>query len=410
MTLTREIKSLKHTVIMAKMRVDKENIIVRDLIYYFTHNKGLTRQQQARRDVLIARDCVGMSNAGSINDGEPILPDSEQIRFIPPKQLHDFLFAFNQNEVLKYTCHEIDTQETIDYICEKCGVKTYSFKKHAKLISDSFDVLVSDFQRRKIWINKGFYSMLMAYIKGNERGWSSNHVKTSWNSEDILKWGDENVGIIPAPGKNIQRKQRNQGFHIPKAFISNLTGRRVLTFRELVIYFKSLFHIRRDNSLRSILEFQNKDLDKNGINIIYSQSNFRDNIELFTDVEKMVQAYKSIVRMCKEVHGETPFDIELSFYEEGDDILFTIHDKKSVYAKSLKNATERIGQQQHELIKNQINGLCELYVEADFGDNEYARINLWNKDSAPLNDPPNITPIKLDMAEGVKFILKYSNK
>ena len=42
------------------------------------------------------------------------------------------------------------------------------------------------------------------------------------------------------------------------------------------------------------------------------------------------------------------------------------------------NLIERPGQKHSNLIERQINGLCDLYVKADFGNSEYAEINLWN--------------------------------
>lgn len=51
------------------------------------------------------------------------------------------------------------------------------------------------------------------------------------------------------------------------------------------------------------------------------------------------------------------------------------------------------------LIKNQINGLCDLYLYADFGNRHYAKINLWN-------GQPKIST-SLDFYKGVEYKLKF---
>lgn len=399
--------------------MEQQSQKVRDLIYFFTHNKNLTRQQQARRDKLLARDCVALKdkekNTNSSNsslsphEGEKIQETPKRVYYIPPYHLHFFLYKLNQDHILKYICHEIDTVETIDEINELCGTKTYSFKKHSQLISKALDSLLNDFKRQNIYLDYKFICMLKAYILGNDnKGWSSLNIKTSWNSNDILKWSTENEGKIPSPGKNIAIKQKNNGFRLKTPFFSNINGIRIGCFKELVIYFKSLFHIKNDNSLRKIIEFTNRKIE--GVNVIFAENKFNDRIDLLTDVDKLIQAYKSILNICKDVNKDELLNIEVSFYEIGESVFFTIWDTDHCYKKTVKSASERIGESHQRLIKNQINGLCNLYIEADFGCQEYAKIGLWHKESAPLGDTPNITIETLQEAKGVKYILEFCKK
>ena len=69
------------------------------------------------------------------------------------------------------------------------------------------------------------------------------------------------------------------------------------------------------------------------------------------------------------------------------------------YPQSMYDSIKRIGEKQTLLIKNQINGICNLYIQADFGNNQYAEMNLW--DGKPR------TATSIDKIEGVKYILKY---
>ena len=140
------------------------------------------------------------------------------------------------------------------------------------------------------------------------------------------------------------------------------------------------------------------------VNIAFSQEKFNDKIELLTDIDKIIQAYRIIVRMCVEhKQSDEPAQIELSFYDdaETDYTYFCIHHLNSIYKKTQKNVVERIGETQSNLISKQINGLCDLFVEAEFGDNSCGRVNLW--DELPSLDF-NKTNEKID---GVKYIMRF---
>ena len=394
--------------------MEKVNSDIKDFLYYMIHNKSLTRFQQARRDYLLARDSGCIINDNVNNKNNTKHEAKKQVEYIAPNNLHEFLYRFNQDPILKYTCHEIDTVETIEEINQICETKSYSLKKHSEIIANAFSTLKRDLKNDKIYLDKKMYSLILVYLTGTTKSgqtkWSSLNIDTNWASKELLEWGNNNPGIIPSPGRNIAKKQRNNGYELPSALRSNLTGRRILTLSELVLYFKSLFHIRRDNSLQEILAYTNEKegYSSRNINIVFSDTAFKKNIELLTDVDKLIQTYKRIIKICKNSHKEgNPVNIQLSFFEEKDSICFCIHDKNSVYGKSLKAATERIGKDQSELIEKQINGLCDLYIEADFDNQEFAKIALWNEHSNPLGGKPNIEIEKIDNCQGVKYILKF---
>ena len=239
--------------------------------------------------------------------------------------------------------------------------------------------------------------LIFAYLKGPKE-WSSNRVVINWSSNELISWSNENKGKIASPGKNIAAKQKNYGFKLPNPFVSSINGQRVATFTNLVIFFKTLFHIRRDNSLKNIITYNNKSIEN--VNITFS-SNFNENIELFTDVDKLLQAYKNIIKICTDcsLEGEQPV-FEISFYKEENNVYFCIHHINTKYGKTLDDSLKRIGESQSNLIKNQINGLCDLFIEADFGNKEYARINLW--DESDELKAQNIAEM-----QGVKYILRF---
>ena len=198
---------------------------------------------------------------------------------------------------------------------------------------------------------------------------------------------------------------QNNGFKLEDSFKSKTSERRIKSFSEIVLFFKDQFHIRTDNSLRSIIEYVNRQWNSKDLAITFSNANFYDNVDLFTDIDKLRQAYVSIIKLCLDCRKDdsTPVNIELSFYDdrETNHAYFVIHHVNSIYKKTLKNAKERIGESQSHLIKKMINGLCDLFIEAEFEGHECGRINLWDNN-------PELTAIPLEESiNGVKYIMRF---
>ena len=241
------------------------------------------------------------------------------------------------------------------------------------------------------------------YLNGG-KAWSSENIGISWKSSELIEWCRNNVGMVPNPGINLINDTQNRGFLINNVIKSNLTGDRISSFSKLVIHFKSLFHIRGDNSLEQlILNINNKEGWNSKIEFEIKEVTFWRNLELFTDVDKLIQSYKTIIRLILEISIKVKMDkpkVELKFIEENNSsICFTILHKNSIYQKTLQNTINRVGETHSKLIKNQINGLCNLYLKADFGHNQYAEVNLWDG-----NDRMAVT---LDNFHGVEYILKF---
>ena len=377
---------------------------LQEFLYFFTRNKQLSRAQQKKRDYLLARECFRKSNGISPN---PSTRPGINARYIPPKNIQDFLRDYNQDSVLKYTCHLIDADEVITSINNECGSDAYDFFNHIILIRYHFSLLLRNYMEQGIFLSPNMISLIHVYLTGTDmRGengsWSANSINFGWGCDELIAWVNENPGMIPNPGGNIAQRQRNGGFILPAAFLSETTGNRIRSFSQLVIFFKSQFHIRSDNSLKSILNHVNQRWNDTDVIFSFSKERFNDNLDLLTDVDKLIQSYIKIINLCIECKSEEePIQVELSFYDEqdGGHTFFEIHHLNSRYKKTLKNAMERIGESQARLIENQINGLCDLYLEAVFSDGVSARINLW--DSSPFNDTP------IDNVIGVKYILSF---
>jgi hypothetical protein len=123
----------------------------------------------------------------------------------------------------------------------------------------------------------------------------------------------------------------NYGLEFQTAITTNLIKEnyRIRYFSELVLYFKHLFHIRSDNSLKKILENTNNSENWNQIiDISFSESQFPENIEFFTNIEKLIQAYKVLINLIIDVANKNNLErplvelklIEKKFYKHLADI------------------------------------------------------------------------------------------
>ena len=150
----------------------------------------------------------------------------------------------------------------------------------------------------------------------------------------------------------------------------------------MIFHFKHSFHLNGNNSLRSLIERINKQSNWNEqIEFIIDNQSFPFNIEHFTDVEKLIQAYKSIIDLILELtktYGLEKPKVKLRAKVSLEEFLFSIHHINSIYKKSITSTLERTGQHYRNLIENQVNGLCNLTLRAEFESDEKSQINLWN--------------------------------
>ena len=306
-------------------------------------------------------------NIGVIENRQVDMPG-----FIDPIHLSNFLIAYNKDPILKYTCHEIDEDGLIS-ILELCEMEEFELEKYHLKIASLFKELSNEHT-----IPKNIWTLIYSYLNGGKE-WSSDKIKLNWQSHELLEWSKRNKGFVPSPDNSLISTTNNIGFDF-LPFKSKVFDNTIGSFSSLVIHFKNLFHIRADNSLKKMIEIVNV---SNGWDskIKFTVSMFRDNVEFFTDVDKLLQSYKKIISIIIDVSDIHSLDrpiVELSLNEVNNKVLFSIHHKNTTYKKTIKNTLERIGQKHSELIKNQINGLCNLYIQADFDNNEFARINLWD--------------------------------
>lgn len=322
-------------------------------------------------------------------------------QFLNPYHLYNFLFEYNQNKILRTTCHDIDSNE-LETILEFCKTETYEFKEHLKNIHDAY----SNHERTHISPYQ-VKALIRGYLTGKDykgdpiKGWSSKNIKINWSSDELFKWANINIETPPNLNEEIAGVKELELLEFSQ-INSAITVTPIQNFTQLVLHFKNLFHIKSGlQSLREIIKRVNS--EKNWLekaDIEFDENRFTNNLEHFTDVEKLTQAYNKIMGLVIDQHklNEKP-KVKLRYYQDNLKVTFSIHHLNGVYNKTIENTIERLGQTYTALIRNQINGLCNFHLKADFGNQQFAEINLWNgkdRESKPMQ-----------AFEGVEHIMEF---
>jgi hypothetical protein len=323
-------------------------------------------------------------------------------KYIDPFKLYRFLFEYNQNPILRYTCHDIDS-DAIETIIEKCGTQTYDFKKHVEIIINEFEKHIKQYFAPKV------VPLIRGYLTGKdyqgktlEKGWSADNLMINWSSPELLVWVQSNPDIPPNLNENIAGDREVELYPIDPQVNSIISNEPIQNFTQVVLHFKNLFHIKSGGqSLRSILSRVN--LDKkwgDKVDFEIDDKCFPENLEHFTDIDKLIQTYNKLLHLIYEhkLDEEKPI-VRLSFYEEKEKVILSIHHLNGRYRKTIQNTLERPGEQFNLMVKKQINGLCNLRVRADFGSEGSAEINLW--------DGEERKSIELKDFKGVEHLLEF---
>lgn len=339
-------------------------------------------------------DFEGLIDDKFVNKTEATLIYSNKSNNLPkylhPYHLYNFLFQYNQNKILRTTCHDIDSNE-LESILEFCKTETYDFKIHLKTIHNAY------VNHEKIYkAPHQVKTLIRVYLtgkdfQGNPKGWSSKNIKINWNSEELSNWANLNIETPPNLNEEISGTKEIELLEFNQ--INNaITANSVQNFTQLVLHFKNLFHIKSgQQSLLEIIKRVNSEKSwYEKADIEFDEHKFINNLEHFIDVEKLIQAYNKIISLIIEQHklNEKP-KVKLKYYQESQKVIFSIHHFNGVYNKTIENTIERLGQTYTSLIKRQINGLSNFYLKADFGNQQSAEINLWNgkdRESQPITN------------------------
>ena len=298
-------------------------------------------------------------------------------KYLDPSGLYKFLLAYNQDPILKSTCHLIDSNE-LEIINEYCNTDIYDYNKHYSKILDSYAKI------NKLFAPSNIKSLIGAYLTGSDfygerKTWSSDNINWSWSDQAIKNWAIQNIGVPPNPDIGLSNKLENIGFEFASPI--KIKEDYMQSFSDLVIHFKKMFHVREDNSLYSIIHKQNvfRDWDSKVIFKI-DKINFPENIEFFTDIDKLLQSYDEIIKLSLLFKKNDQPLIQLKLYEKNNSIYFSIHDLNGVYGKSLESAKNRLFGGSYPVLVKKLNGVCNIYLQANFGQNVLSKLTIWDNE------------------------------
>jgi len=295
--------------------------------------------------------------------------------YINPINLSSFLYEYNQNPILKTTCHLIDSGELMN-ILKHTKKQKYSFKKHKTAIEQEYYSLLKKYRGRTF---RSTNALIGEYLNNfKNKGWTVDKIMMNWSSPELNEWAKINPGAPPNPDPGLGKPFK---FFKP---IELKSGHTLNNFSELVLHFKKQIQFKLAHSVLDMVNEVNFQYRKDAK---FNVSGIRENIQLFTDTGKVKQIYNALIKMSiahfKEVENEDMPVFYLSFEEVKNKIIFSIHNINSQFGKSVHNIESRYGQDFTNLIDKQINGVCDFSLTADFN-GEYADISIWPQKKAKI--------------------------
>lgn len=405
--------------------IDFDNILfpeplIKDNKTLRTRRRSETNKKQklTLKDIQEPSDGNDETDAPQVEGGvtSKVEINEKYIKYINPVHLYKYLYNYNQNPILKSTCHAIDSNE-IKKICEYCKIEQYDFEHHLKKIIEAFEA-----HGKSFYVSPNIATRIKVYLTGKdfknkvpELGWSTDSISLNWSSNEIKEWAQKNAGVPPNIDHGYRDAIRKAGFEISPSLILN-NEKIIQNFTDLVIFFKYSFHIRRDNTLKDIIlnENKRKGWDKI-IKFEIDNNDFPKKVDFFTDVDKLIQAYNDIIEIILEVDKDegkidhTKVELALSENEVENCIDFSINHLGSIYGKSVTSFKDRPrGTKYNDLIEKKINGMCHLILEADFECGNSFRVGIWDEYSdKSKNKTLEREFVKLDApVGGVKHIFK----
>lgn len=403
LTLTsKEIKEDKELGHILDERVNRleEMVGVKEISDFKKNSEELITTHEVS-DVLSDSLNSNNENNQSIN---PALPK----KYFYPSALYKFLLTYNQDPILKSTCHLIDGSE-LDKIKRYCNTNEYDYDKHYSKILESYKKL------EKLFATYYTKALIRGFLTGKDfkgkelpNGWSNDNIKWNWGNDVLRGWCNKNKGIPPSPDVGIAENMENVGLKFDSPVKTR--DKYLQSFGDVVIHFKKMFHIREDNSLLKVITGQNEHKkwdDK--IDFQIEKSFFSENIEFFTDIDKVLQSYTVIIELIMAFQKDGKPKVRLSLMEKESSIYFSIKHINGIFGKSLDSAKSRLIGQKYEGVIDKLNGICDIYLQANFGQKIYAKFAIWNENWNIQSEREELE-IKDDFQGGVEHILEFKRK
>lgn len=345
--------------------MEKENKDIKDFVYYMTHSKSLTREQQAKRDSLLARDLSSQKKEDFLSVKEK-QSNNKICEYHEPQKIFNFLHKFTiNNTALKYTTHFWDKNPSDD---------KYAYEDYADFKSK----YIMDLKEGDINIDYLYNACnhLWKIVKNflipdkHNYSWSEHIIKIGYNKY-VGEWMKANPGKQPA-------SMPISAF--PKEFHPNrlVNGRVLSYFSDVIDIFKHCIEFR-DNDLylavRRIFKSSDHNVDKNKLDSLKG-------CVFYTDTELVKEALRIIASNVfqRPMHPDLNISCKLSSAGEYKVIELRILQANSFSNRDINDAKIKASSTEGDLnrIKNKLRNLCDFSVESKFrigNDFRHCRIN-----------------------------------
>jgi hypothetical protein len=349
--------------------------------------------------------------------------EDEKIKFTTNDALPSFLASLNSNDYTKSLTHGIDASD-ITGLKKSLKIEEYDFSLHLDKIREVFNVLTNKESKFKSkypdlkahFLSPNIYTKVKNYINGSS--WSTEKkIKMYWAHTTILKWCKKNPGKAPSVKEN---SLGYEGFYFDCPELNSKNPS--MSFHDLVLYFKNEIHIKKTNSLTKIIDNIYHHPSYSYAKLLVIENKIPNDLDFYTDVEKVKNAIKLIFELILEIYDKNENSsmsnkIQFNSIIIGKQIIIKIKHVNSLFGNN--KDTLRIGKSLDNLIK-ELNGVCDLEIEADFSDSNSYKWPLWttfgsylknkvlyNKDDLRINIGKMLIPLE-ERVGGVQYNLIFN--
>jgi len=331
---------------------------LREFIFYFTHNKILTKEQQLKRDALLARDfCRSNIVADNVNENQLASSTTNSYAlYHHPEVIVNFLHQFTEKKALalKYTSHSWDKNSEGNYPYTSFG----EFKT-------AYLAILNNKEGRPLNGIRPLCAHLWQTVKNflvnddEYYPWSEFKLKVGYNKY-VEKWMEEN------PDK--------QPFSMPlSAFPVNLrpksavNGKTLIYFSDAVDVFKHCIEFRDDDLFFTVIkifkESPDHRIDLKMLNTLRGRS-------FYTDTELVKDALNIIAHNIfqRTTYPELQISCNLITNVKNEKIELRIHQIGSFSNRDVKDSkiTAANGDGDLPRIIDKLKNLCDFAVESIF--------------------------------------------
>ncbi len=371
---------------------------IQDFIYYMTHSKSLSKEQQAKRNKLLTRDLSAAKEekkSSEPNKETKKLSNARICEIHEPRKVFEFLHKFTANNTaLKYTTHYWD-KNVVEGKYEYDDFNV--FKSAYRDILEKGDPNLSSIYN----LCEHLWQTIKNFLMLDEPGkytWSEHSLKLGYNKY-VGQWMNDNPGLQPASMPISAFPEDIQ----PKGLIN---GKVLSYFGDIIDIFKRCIEFRDNDLYISIIRtFRSADhnIDKQCLESVKGRA-------IYTDTEQIKEALKIIAGNIfqRPMYPNLKISCDTSVDGKNKVLNLRILQVGSFSNRDISHAKLKASSNEGDFyrIKVKLRNLCDFAVESKFriGDDiRHCRINYLSSNEK-IED---IEYLDNEGCEGFTYILTF---